>query len=55
MADNYKNNIKAAAWTYLEAKVCRFHKKPSRKLRWIGRMLKRSARALDRRDIEQET
>ncbi len=53
-ADNYRNEIKAAGWTYLEAKFDYFHNKPRKKLRWIGRMLKKVARRQDRKEIDRD-
>jgi hypothetical protein len=48
--DTYRKYLKDAQWTYLENKVCRFHKKPRKKGKWIGRMLKRTARQKDRKE-----
>ncbi len=54
MADNYRNEIKAAGWTYLESKFCRYLIKPRNKMRWIGRMLKKVARREDRKEIARD-
>lgn len=54
MIDRYKRHLAHAAWTWLEGKFSRFHKRPERKDRVMGRNEKRSAKQKDKREDADE-
>lgn len=54
MIDFYRRRLAHAAWTWLEGKWCRYHNKPDRKNRTMGRAEKRRARTAERREIAEE-
>lgn len=54
MPDRYHRRLQHAAWTWREGKFSRFHKRPERKDRTMGRHDKRSAKQEDRREMKKD-
>jgi hypothetical protein len=54
MFDHYHHKIKHASWTWREEKVSRYHLPPRRKDRRSGRNDKRSARQLEKKELDRE-
>ena len=52
--DTYRNEIRKAAWTWREEKVCPYHGPSLHKDRLSGRAAKRRASRLARKDMERE-